>query len=139
LSLPQLVLDAVTDMYVHHVNGLTTEGENLDEIVLAFNADEREDVLRRVGLARHFAINLLSHLWAKRELVGALINKDYALVTKNTKVYLRDVMDHTLRMEEKLRVTQEILNYTSATYLARVSIEAAESANQMNAIMKRFG
>jgi Mg2+ and Co2+ transporter CorA len=69
------LLNAITDLYMAHVNGIVNEGENLDELVrvfsgvllmgkvLIFNAEEKEDVLKRVGLARHFVTNLVSHLW----------------------------------------------------------------------------
>lgn len=42
--------------------------------VLIFNSDEKEDVLRRVGLARHFVTNLLSHLWYNKKKVCLCLN-----------------------------------------------------------------
>ena len=47
--------------------------------------------------------------------------------------------DQIVRMEEKLQISREILSYVSTTYLARISIEAAEASNKMNRMMKRYG
>ena len=47
--------------------------------------------------------------------------------------------DEVVRLDEKLQMTRETLNYVSSTYLAKVSNEAAAVSNRMSALMKRFG
>ena len=96
------VVDVIGDMYVSHVNGIVAEGEALDELVLVFSAEDKEDVLRRVGLARHFVTNLLSHLWTKKELISVLINKENQFVGADVRVYMRDVLGKTIFRYGKL-------------------------------------
>jgi Mg2+ and Co2+ transporter CorA len=67
------------------------------------------------------------------------MTKECPFVGTNDRIYLRDVLDHIVRMEEKLQVSRDMMNYVSSTCLARVSIDAAEASNGMNHTMKQFG
>jgi len=133
------VLNSLSALYEQYSGSMVGEGEALDELVLVFNADAQGDLLRRIGTARRTLSFLRSHIRAKRDILSVLTTKDIPLVTKDTKVYLRDVLDKYNRMEESLLLTKDTLNNLHATYLARISIEVAEASNKVNEIMKTFG
>jgi len=132
------VLNSLSALYEQYSGSMVMEGEALDELVLVFNADAQGDLLRRIGTARRTLSFLRSHIRAKRDILSVLTTKDIPLVTKDTKVYLRDVLDKYNRMEESLLLTKDTLNNLHATYLARISIEVAEASNKVNEIMKNF-
>jgi Mg2+ and Co2+ transporter CorA len=70
-------------------------------------------------------------LHVKHRVFGAL--------NRNTKIYLRDVLDHIQAMLEDIEATKETLSNLNSTYLARVDIEVAYSSNRMDSVMKKFG
>jgi Mg2+ and Co2+ transporter CorA len=43
-------------------------------------------------------------------------------VENSTKAYIRDVLDHVLRQEEKLKIAKDMLENLHSTYLAKLSI-----------------
>jgi magnesium transporter len=52
--------------------------------------------------------------------------------------YYRDIYDHVVTMVQKLEVHSEVIGSLESTYLAKVSISVAQSANDVNEIMKKF-
>jgi len=132
------VLNAMVGMAVEQVNSIAMEGEALDELVLILSASEQSDLLRRVGNARRLMTTLRNQVWSKKELLLGLNSKADILITDSIKIYLRDVLDHLLSMEQRLDVSKEMLNNLHQTYLSRVSLEMAEASNQVNYLMKKF-
>jgi hypothetical protein len=57
---------------------------------------------------------------------------------EQTRLYLRDVLDHVLCLFDDIEMAKEQLTHLTNTYLARVSIQMAEVSNQLNGIMKKF-
>jgi Mg2+ and Co2+ transporter CorA len=43
-------------------------------------------------------------------------------VEDSIKVYIRDVLDHVLRQEEKLKIAKDLLDNMHSNYLAKLSI-----------------
>jgi Mg2+ and Co2+ transporter CorA len=61
-----------------------------------------------------------------------------AFLSADTRLYLRDVLDHLVSSIQKVDMCRDILNQAHQNYLARVSIAVAESANETNERMKRL-
>jgi Mg2+ and Co2+ transporter CorA len=47
-------------------------------------------------------------MWGKKEILTTLVSRELFLITPDKKAYLRDVLDHVLRMEEKLSETKDL-------------------------------
>jgi len=134
------VLDCIVDMFEVYVSGMVIESEALDELVLVFDSEEQNDLLRRIGLSRRLLTTLRSQIRTKKELLNLLSMRHQSekFLTKDIKLYFSDVLDNIVRMEEKLSLSKETLNNAHTTYLARVSVEVAEASNEVNFIMKKF-
>jgi len=149
-SLPEIVpvdwimykfLDMITDEYVLMVDTIYREANYLDNMVADIGINNREEVLRRIGVARQNLTQIRGSLLCKREILNTLSStvKTSAFIEPTTKIYLRDVMDHIVLMIERLDMASEMLNNTSSTYLTILSIEIAATDQKMNEIMKCFG
>jgi len=114
------------------------EVETLDELITILSSQEQSDLLRRLALARKKYTIVKSQLGIKKELLSALIRKEKIFINKNTKLYLRDVMDAIEYVNKKISAASEMLSNLNATYLAKVSIEMAEFSNKTNDILKKF-
>eukprot|EP00762_Andalucia_godoyi_P007056 ANDGO_07665.mRNA.1 Magnesium transporter ALR1 len=60
-------------------------------------------------------------------------------LSQETRLYLRDVLDHVNSCIQKIDTSREILNQAHSNYLARVSIAVAESSQATNNWMRRLG
>jgi len=132
------ILNALADMFERYVQRVVNEGDALDELVLVFNSGEQNDLLRRIGMARRLLNYVRTALRAKIDILNTLATRDYHLITKGIRLYLRDVQGDSERLDEKLSLTKDTLNNLHQTYLARLSIEEAELANKAAKVMKLF-
>jgi len=114
------------------------EVEALDELITILNSHEQSDLLRRLALARKKYTVVKSLLATKKELLSALIRKEKSFINKNTKLYLRDVLDAIEYVNKKISAASEMLSNLNSSYLAKVSIEMAEFSNKTNDILKKF-
>jgi len=68
-------------------------------------------------------------LGPKREMLNNLISRQHSLIHPKTQLYLRDVYDHIIRINDYLETYREILQGAMDSYLTQMS-------NRMNEIMK---
>ena len=105
--LAYLLIDAVVDAYFPVLDALAERMQALEEEALAPTVRAEETLL---GLARlrHDLIGVRRSVWPMREEAAALQREESALVTAETRVFLRDVYDHAvqaLEIVESLRET----------------------------------
>ena len=68
-------------------------------------------------------------LWPQREVINQLLRDDYALITGETRLYLRDCYDHTVHVLDLLETYRETTTGMLDVYLSSVS-------NRLNDIMR---
>jgi len=134
-------LDMITDEFVLMVDAIYREVDYLDTMVSDVGDEDKEDVLRRIGVARQRLTQLRGSLLSKREILSTLAStvRTSVFIKETTKIYFRDVMDHVVLMIQRLDMANEMLNNTSSLYLAMISIEIAATDHKMNEAMKCFG
>jgi hypothetical protein len=66
--------------------------------------------------------SIKNQLFGKKEILMVLLSKDLNLISKSQKVFFHDVLDHVLRMNEKLSDTKDLIETLNASYLARVNV-----------------
>jgi len=120
------VLDAIIDGYYPVIEGLNTRLEMLEERVL-ISVDE--DIVPQIIDARHELHTLRQALSISREAVGQLARGDSALVTDETRLFLRDCQDHTAQLLDAIESCREL----SA---ALVDLHGSRLNSRMNEIMK---
>ncbi|KAH3744227.1 Mg2+ transporter protein [Pelomyxa schiedti] len=153
------MLDHIIDLHIVFVNQIVVEGEALDQLVMVLGESEQDDMLLRLAVARRRLANMVGRLLPKRAILHFLIKQRGGgrggggsgsgsdegggdggeLVGAYVKLYVRDVLDHVVRMLEKLKICNSLLDSVSQTYVAKVSIAVAELSNAANATMKAFG
>jgi len=98
--------------------------------------DIEDDLLEKPSTKTLHAIHNLKRellflnksLWPSREVINSLKRGESPLVKASTKIYLRDVYDHTIRIIEGIETFREMLTGMMDIYLSSVS-------NKMNEIM----
>lgn len=120
------LLDAVVDHYYVVLESLGGKFEDL-EIELLDNPTKA--VLAKLHLLRRETINLRRSVFPLREVVGRFARIEEPMVQEPTKVFVRDLYDHTLQVIETIEVLRDIATGLLDLYMNSVS-------NKMNEIMK---
>jgi magnesium transporter len=87
------------------------------------------EVLREVYKLKHALIFLRKSVWPLREVVSALSRSESLLIQDATKVYLRDVYDHTIQVIDIIETFRDMASGMLDMYLSSLS-------NRMNEVMK---
>ncbi len=119
---------------------LDTAIDGLFNVLEAFGErieDVEEEVLTRPGSRTVAAIHhikrqslaLRRSVWPMREMIGLLHRGESEFIADNTRVYLRDVYDHTIQIMDSIETQRDILAGLLDVHLSSVS-------NRLNEIMK---
>ncbi len=112
------VLDATVDAYFPVVTRLDEFVDGLEErVFVAFD----EAALRDIFSVKRLVLQLKRHLAPMREVFNVLQSRPSAHITPEAQVYLRDVYDHVIRINESLDSFRDLLASTLDSYLTQVS------------------
>ncbi len=120
------ILDSLVDSYFPLLEAYGERLETLEEDVLG---TPDRDTIVQLQLIKRDLLTLRRVFWPLREAVAGLLKDPSALVREETRVFLRDVSDHTVQLLDLLETYREIAAGLVDLYLSSVS-------NRMNEIMK---
>jgi magnesium transporter len=120
------LLDAVVDQYFTVLEGLGDRIENMEEHLLE-SPDER--MLSKIHALKREMIGLRKSVWPLREVISGLERSDSPLIKDETRVFLRDLYDHTIQVIEAVETFRDMISGMLDIYLSSVS-------NRMNEVMK---
>jgi magnesium transporter len=87
------------------------------------------ELLRSIYQLKREIIYLRKSVWPLREVISRLERDDLELITDNTRIFIRDVYDHTIQVIETIESYRDIVGGMLDIYLSSIS-------NKMNSIMK---
>lgn len=120
------VVDAVVDGYFKVLERIADEMETLEQDLLNNPGPE---VLRRIHHLKREMIFIRKSVWPLREVISSLDRGDSELIHEATRIFLRDVYDHTIQIIDTVETFRDILAGMLDTYLSVVN-------NRMNEVMK---
>lgn len=120
------MVDTVVDRYFDVLEKLGEKVESLEEALLGPPGRETS---ARIHALRQELLFLRKAVWPLREVLGSLERDNDDLIQPATRVYYRDVYDHTLRIIENLENYRELVSGMQELYLSSVS-------HRLNEVMK---
>ncbi len=120
------LLDAIVDSYFLILEKLGERIENLEEELVG-NPSQR--TLQQIHALKREMITLRRSIWPLRELVSGLQRSESPWIAESTRVYLRDVYDHTIQIIDTIESFRDMVSGMLDIYLSSIS-------NRMNAVMK---
>lgn len=120
------LVDAIVDYYFHVLEEIGERVERLEDEVVG-NPSAR--TLRTIHDVKRELIALRRSIWPMREVVNAMIRDESPLISKDVKIYLRDLYDHTVHVIDSVETMRDIITGTLDVYLSSVS-------NRLNQVMK---
>lgn len=120
------LIDAIVDNYFGILEKI---GERIDGMEDELIERPTEEILRQIHSLKREMMSLRRSSWPLRELISAMHRDESALISSQTRVYLRDVYDHTIQIIDTIENFRDIVAGMLDIYLSSLS-------NRMNAVMK---
>ena len=120
------LLDSIVDNYFLVLEKLGEKIEFLeDELV----ANPTRSTLQAMHNLKSDMILLSRSVWPLREVISGLERGESPLIKESTRVYLRDIYDHTIQVIDTIETFRDMLSGMLDIYLSSIS-------NRMNEVMK---
>lgn len=120
------LLDAIVDYYFLVLEKI---GERIDALEEKLLRDPKADMHLKIYKLKRYVILLRKQIWPLREVLSNFQRTDSPLIQETTGVYLQDVYDHTIQVNDTLEAFRDAISGLHDIYLSSVS-------NRMNEIMK---
>ena len=120
------LLDAIVDNYFIILERF---GERLEEIEEELLSDPRIETLHTIHGLKRQAVVLRRSIWPLREVIGALERGESDLIQESSRIYFRDVYDHTIQVIDSVETFRDTISSMIDLYLSSLS-------NKMNEVMK---
>jgi magnesium transporter len=120
------LIDAIVDNYFIILEKL---GEKIEDLEDELVDRPRQETLQVLHYLKREMVFLRKSVWPLREAISGLQREESPLIMDSTKIYLRDVYDHTIQVIDAVETFRDMLSGMLDIYLSSIS-------NRMNQIMK---
>ena len=120
------LLDSIVDNYFIVMEKLGEKIEFLEEELVKRPIPE---TLQTIHHLKREMIFFRKAVWPLREVIGSLERGELPLVQETTRIYLRDVYDHTIQVIDTIETFRDMVSGMLDIYLSSVS-------NRLNSVMK---
>lgn len=120
------LIDAIVDNYFKVVEKVGDRLEALEDDVVG---DPAPAVIADIHHMRRELLVMRRAVWPLRDVLSSLVREQSDLISDPTRVFLRDVYDHTVQVIDTVETMRDLLSSLMDLYLSTVS-------NRMNEIMK---
>lgn len=120
------LLDTVVDQYFAVLERMGEEVESLESDLVD---NPNPQLLQTLHRLKREMIFLRRAVWPLREVISGLERGEASLVKESTRIYLKDVYDHTIHVLDTVETLREMLSSMLDIYLSSTS-------NRMNEVMK---
>lgn len=120
------LIDSIVDSYFHILEKIGEEVEGLEDS-LVLNPDKND--IQTIHFLRREMILLRRAIWPLREVISSLQRNENEFIEERTKIYLRDVYDHTIQVIDTIESYRDMIVGMLDTYLSSTS-------NKLNEVMK---
>lgn len=120
------LVDAVVDNYFIILEKI---GETIESMETKVVRDPAPETLQSIHDLKREMIYIRKSVWPLRELINSLIREQSNLIKKDTRIFLRDVYDHTIQVIDAVESFRDLVSGMLDVYMSSVS-------NKMNEVMK---
>jgi magnesium transporter len=120
------LIDAIVDNYFVLLENL---GEGIESMEDGLVTDPNPRTLHALHVMKRRMIELRKSIWPLREVLSSLDRADTgrsALIKPETRIYMRDVYDHTIQIIDTVETYRDMLSGMLDIYLSSVSIRLNE-------------
>lgn len=124
--LAYLLIDAVVDLGLSVLESIGDTIEDTEDMLLG---QPDQDSYQRIHVLKKDILFLRKAILPMREIVNFLERGESDLIRENTRIYFKDVYDHTIQVMDTLDTYRDIISGMLDMYLSSIS-------NRLNQVMK---
>ncbi len=129
------IIDSVVDTYFFGLERIEDLSEKLEERVVH---DPNPDIIIEIQSFRHTLIQFKRQVWSLRDVIMHLERSDSDFLTDSTRIFMRDVYDHVIKISEDLDIHREMAEGIMEIYLSSVSNRTNEIVRVLTVIAVIF-
>jgi len=129
------LLDSVVDQYFPLLERLGEAIETLEDDLLE---SPSRDALVRLHTLKRALMRLRRNIWPLRDLFSTLTRDESALVSADTKLFLRDCYDHVVRLMDVVETYRELTASMMDIYLSSVGMRTNEVMRVLTVVSTVF-
>jgi magnesium transporter len=129
------LLDAIVD---HGFPVLEEIGEALEEIEDAVLTSPGKETIGQLHSLKRALMQLRRFVWPERDVVNSLLHGDSGFIRPETKVYLRDLYDHTVQIMDLIESYRDVVTGLMEMYLSSVGLRTNEIMRVLTVISSIF-
>jgi magnesium transporter len=129
------LMDAVVDSYFIL---LDKYGDELDLLEHELNTHSKKDTLKNLQLMKRQLLMMRKLLFPTREMITALQRDETKLVNQETDFFIRDLLDHIVRVIETIETYKDIVADMIDTYRSNMSSRMNETMKILTIISTIF-
>ena len=130
------LLDSIVDHYYPVLEDVGAKIDLIEERLVELHVGS-SPVGELHGHKRSLA-RIRRFVWPVRDVISSLLHEEGGLVTKATKVYLRDCYDHTVQLMDLVESYRDVLSGLIELYLSAVGIRTNEIMRVLTVISSVF-
>jgi magnesium transporter len=120
------LIDAIVDNYYAILEKIGERVERLEENLVSNPAPE---TLQQIYNLKREMVYLRKSVWPLRDVISSLLRDESKLIKKETRIYLRDLYDHTIQVIDTIETFRDMISGMLDIYMSSIS-------NKMNEVMK---
>ena len=120
------LIDTVID---HYFVVLESLGEKIDDLEITLLEHPDKTTLNKLHIFRREMLTLRRSVYPLREVISRFEKLENPIIHEDTKIFIRDLYDHTIRVIETIEVLRDMASGLLDLYMNSVS-------NKMNEVMK---
>jgi magnesium transporter len=129
------LLDSIVD---HYYPVLESVGASIDQIEDEMVDVSLKDPVRDLHRYKRTLSQIRRFIWPVRDVVNSMMHEETGLVSKGTKVYLRDCYDHTVQLMDLVESYRDVLSGLMELYLSSVGIRTNQIMKVLTVISSIF-
>ena len=129
------LIDAVVDNYFIVMESLGEQVELLEEALVS---NPSQEMLMNIHTLKKDMIYLRKSVWPLREVISGLERSDNDLIRDATRIYLRDVYDHTIQVIDTIETFRDMVSGMLDIYLSGMSMRLNEVMKVLTLIATIF-
>jgi len=120
------LIDSIVDSYFHILEKI---GDRLEHLERELIHQPSEEILQQIHHLKGQLVFLRKSVWPLRDVTNSLLHDEWPLLSEATHVYLRDLYDHNIQIQDTL----EIFNNTAS---GLIDLYMSSLSQRMNEVMK---
>ena len=117
---------------------LEKTGERIEKIESKLLSNPSHNTVQEIHSLKREMIFLRKSVWPLREVTSNLERGDSKLIKESTRVYIRDVYDHTIQVIDNIETSRDMLSGMLDIYLSSVSYKLNEVMKVLTIIATIF-